>query len=174
MSTVWALHCVRWHHLWQAGGHQSCKPTHLRFCLLTLSSFIIPLLIDRKMILIRGTALGQWFASSSKHPTSPVEWLTRPLAFTSVTAVHVIVSLPCDKIHDLPCLLNLQLAGLVLWSCRNKRNVMITFSGLGALRHWVSLIGHPPRSFIHIVSLSPLCKISRAYHSLEVVKMIPD
>lgn len=63
---------VRRHHLWQAGWSQSCKLGHPRFILLTLTSFIA-LLISRKMILIRGVTLGQWFESSSKHPTFPME-----------------------------------------------------------------------------------------------------
>lgn len=92
------------------------------------------------------------FLQTSLLPSGTV---TSILLSISSTAVKVILSLPCDKIYDLPCLFSLQLAGLADWSCRNKSNVMITFSGLGNLYRWVSLIGHRPRNFIH-VELKPV------------------
>ena len=50
----------------------SCQWGHLTFDVWTLTSFF-PVPIQSKMLLIREMTLGQWFASSSKHPTFPVE-----------------------------------------------------------------------------------------------------
>lgn len=110
---VWALHCIRWHHLWQAGWHQSCKPAYLRFCLLALTSFIIPLLIGRKMILDKRNGTGAMVCLILQASLKfPIEWVTLISVFHFRHCSPCYSFLPCDKIYDLPCLLNLQLAGL--------------------------------------------------------------